>query len=668
MTSTWNYPICRFVFTALSAFTPLLAEADDAVVGNGTPASCTEAAIDGAINTLYPGANFPGGTLSFDCGPNPQVITITTSKGLSGATLVDGGGLIGIDGQNQTRLFTVQGAQSQIELRAIELFGGRAFGGFGGAISIASDTTLLLNQCTLRNNTADASGGAIHTEAGAALVINNSIFSDNQAANGGAIAANGPVTVVGGSFNSNTANADQGGAVQVWFANFNATGTRFIANLAQNGGALLLRGGVSNLINVSFDLNESYVRGGAIAIYEAAVLTGDGLAFTRSNSAEGGALHVGGTDTGVGASPTDFDARAVIQRSRFANNNASTGGAIAVIGPPPGHSGRLGQLLLSDASFSSNSAFTGGAIYSQGQLAGTLLRFDYNLADDGGALFLAPTFDASTTLLLGFTQLRQTTLRTNHANVSGGGIYSDRNLVDFTSVNLIGNSAENGGGMATYGASTALRNASFIDNRATLGGGLYLANAGVRALNNLSFSGNTATGVGGGRGGDIYALTSAPTLTDIRLSHSTLLGSVAGFGSALYSTGSGTQFTINNSIVLGFGVDTCAGLPINSNGGNFMPANCQPGGINDVPIATASDVNLSAPTNNGAYVLALVPNVGSAVIDHVACDPQRSTDQRGFTVPQDGDGDGSALCDSGASERQPGEPIPAFVLFANGFE
>jgi hypothetical protein len=66
--------ICALlVSAALIAMNTQPAYADSAVVGTGTPASCTEAALDAALAELYPGATAPGGVLSFNCGPNPHM-------------------------------------------------------------------------------------------------------------------------------------------------------------------------------------------------------------------------------------------------------------------------------------------------------------------------------------------------------------------------------------------------------------------------------------------------------------------------------------------------------------------------------------------------------------------------------------------------------------------
>jgi len=42
-----------------------------------------------------------------------------------------------------------------------------------------------------------------------------------------------------------------------------------------------------------------------------------------------------------------------------------------------------------------------------------------------------------------------------------------------------------------------------------------------------------------------------------------------------------------------------------------------------------------------------------------------AADQRGFMRPTDGDGDGSAACDSGAYEA---EAVPLDIIFSSGFE
>jgi hypothetical protein len=69
------------------------ARADDAVVGDGTPASCTDAALDAALIQIYFGGS-QGGRVSFNCGTTPVTIALASSKLLDAGvdTEIDGGG------------------------------------------------------------------------------------------------------------------------------------------------------------------------------------------------------------------------------------------------------------------------------------------------------------------------------------------------------------------------------------------------------------------------------------------------------------------------------------------------------------------------------------------------------------------------------------------------
>jgi hypothetical protein len=92
------------------------------VVGNGTPGSCTDA----GLNTALAG----GGSVTFNCGPAPHTILITSQKSINLNTTIDGGGKITLDGQDAHRLFDVGAV---LTLRNIVLSRGY-FNGDGGAI------------------------------------------------------------------------------------------------------------------------------------------------------------------------------------------------------------------------------------------------------------------------------------------------------------------------------------------------------------------------------------------------------------------------------------------------------------------------------------------------------------------------------------------------------
>ncbi len=646
--------------------------ADDAVVGSGSPPSCTELALDTALGQLYPGANFPGGVLSFNCGPNPVVIPISTRKSLTGATIVDGGGRIILDGQNGSAIFAIDGTESRVEIRGMDLFRGRAFNSFGGAINVGAGTSLLIADSKLRASFASLSGGAIHVEPGAGVRIERTQLLDNTAANGGAIASNGPVVLIDCTLSGNAATGNEGGAVQAWFGGVTASGSQFLGNSARNGGALLLRGGQSTITASVFDDNSAIERGGAIAMYEGAQLQSDQARFLRNSAEQGGALHLGGTDTGPGSEPDGFGSGALMTRAIFDANEAGLqGGAVDVFGPPPGHGGKIGILGLRNSTLHANLSPLGGAICSAGQLIAEDVRFERNAASVGGAIALVPVYQLGMQFLLAMSNLHRVTFQSNTASLYGGAMHIQSAVPVFDSVNFVGNSARFGAGIFVNQFSTPLRNASFVDNLAVVdGGGIYAWNVGNLVLDNLSFSGNK-TFEPGGRGGDVFADATNPPFTQMQITHSTLYGAVASSGSALFAKGTGAQVSLQNSLVNGFGVDTCAvtgGAAITSAGGNFMPGGCNPLQPTDVPISSAGELGLGALTNNGAYLYAHVPIAGSAAVDHVPCPPERDADQRNRPAPIDGDGNGSALCDSGAIERQLVEAPADIVLLKDGFE
>src|SRR5689334_2597206 len=80
----------------LSAPRPVFA---DAVVGTGDAGSCDEAALDDALAA--------GGLITFNCGPDPVVFTLTNAKTISVPTTLDGGQLnqVVLYGGLTTRLF-----------------------------------------------------------------------------------------------------------------------------------------------------------------------------------------------------------------------------------------------------------------------------------------------------------------------------------------------------------------------------------------------------------------------------------------------------------------------------------------------------------------------------------------------------------------------------------
>lgn len=76
--------------------------APDRVVGTGTPASCTSAAVVAAVTA--------GSVITFNCGPNPLTITLTETLKVRNSTrklVIDGGGKVTLSGGNTKRILYI---------------------------------------------------------------------------------------------------------------------------------------------------------------------------------------------------------------------------------------------------------------------------------------------------------------------------------------------------------------------------------------------------------------------------------------------------------------------------------------------------------------------------------------------------------------------------------
>jgi hypothetical protein len=182
----------------VSGCVPPIAPADtsrpDSVVGNGTPASCTDAALGAAIAA--------GGVVTFDCGPAPVTIAVSSAKPVTADTVVDGGGRVTLDGGNSNRIFTVPSSFERgwptltvqnlrlIRGSSTSVGGGNTSRG-GGAIWVLGGSLRVLDSSFDANrgpaSGADIAGGAIYAVGAGGVTIVRSTFTNNRAASGGAI-------------------------------------------------------------------------------------------------------------------------------------------------------------------------------------------------------------------------------------------------------------------------------------------------------------------------------------------------------------------------------------------------------------------------------------------------------------------------------------------------
>lgn len=343
----------RLLAVVLGTFalcTPALA--DNATVGNGTPASCTEAAFDAAITQLVVGVQGPGGVLTFNCGAAMHTINLTTEKSVEGQCTINGGGRITLSGQNLTRHFNIFRTnpedQTAVTLTDITLTNGRA--DYGGAVYVGEGTRLDTLRVSVFNSQADFTGGAIAAAGNSLLNVSSSNFTFNAAQAGGAIVSYSVANVADSAFDFNSSISvngssipADGGAIASFLGNLDVQRSTFTGNSADSdGGAIYKKDAELAVDNSRFDANTSS-SGGAIFLESLADSASIQNSQFETNEAEffGGAIQA-------------YDAIEVY-RSVFQDNQASGGGAISA--------SAADAIEIADSTFIGNLASSfGGAI------------------------------------------------------------------------------------------------------------------------------------------------------------------------------------------------------------------------------------------------------------------------------------------------------------------
>jgi hypothetical protein len=136
------------------------------VIGSGTPASCTFAALKTAVAA--------GGIITFNCGTNP--VTSTMNLPISLNTVIDGGGRVTLDGQSAVQILRFDSSNFMVTTFRVTLQN----------ITIINGKTTPTKQiptapAPCSQGYDDGQGGAIYMRDGNLTII-NSVFSNNQAA------------------------------------------------------------------------------------------------------------------------------------------------------------------------------------------------------------------------------------------------------------------------------------------------------------------------------------------------------------------------------------------------------------------------------------------------------------------------------------------------------
>ena len=312
---------------------------------------------------------------------------VTIQGAGAGATIVDGGGL--------DRVFHVL-PDVTVTLTDMTIQGGNAATGvfrIGGGIW--NEGKLTLENCTVKDNTADYTGGAIFNgfsfEQIATLTVKDCSLTGNSAGQGGAI-----FNEIGSDVAISRSNLS---------GNFAMTG-------GASGGAILNNGDTMTVTDCILSCNSARI-GGAVCAFGSVTIAGSTLsnncAVTEGGAIWNSSVLLSLTDTMV----TDNDAGsngggvwnngyAWIGGSTFTGNSAPQGGAFFVW--------NLADVY--NSTFTDNGALEGGAVFSNGALDFHESTVSGNFATDGGGIYVARST----------TTLAESTVSGNEAEQQGGGV------------------------------------------------------------------------------------------------------------------------------------------------------------------------------------------------------------------------------------------------------
>lgn len=491
-----------------------------------------------------------------------------------------------------------------------EVYANNSALGDGGAIY--NNETIKNISATFKGNKAAGSGGAIYnfgdydldenqneTKVSAIIEAINGTFENNTAYSGGAIGNEGKIGSINGSFIGNTAETAYGGAIfngkndnvagTDWnYGEISSIGGTFTKNSAKlGGGAIYNDGTIKEIKDATFDQNTTEANGGALynnKTIEALTNT----TFTKNTaSGNGGAIYNEGIIASTG-------------KNTFSENSATQGGAVY----------NKGKFNISRyTSFNNNSATQGGAIYNDKDATVTSSElsnqtFKGNSAKNvGGAIFNdgtmnlgggsdkdgnSVTFDSNTAVNAGGaifnngTQNIRKGVFTNNKAKSAGGAIANNGTLNIESSSFTGNQAYNevsaedgtktisgaGGAIQSVsGTGLTVKNSSFSNNKAGLGGGAIM-NSGNATISQTSFKGNTAP-IGG-------AILNGGTENNqgvLNISESTFEANTAEYGGAVTNDTYGkieklsADFSNNSATVAGGAIHNLG--TINTIGGSF---------------------------------------------------------------------------------------------------
>ena len=205
------------------------------VIGHGTPASCTSAAVVKAVAA--------GGIITFNCGPKPVTITMTATAKVvntSHEVVLDGAGKVTLNGGGKTRILYMNTCDPKQKYTTSNCWGQQ-----WPLLVVQNLTFKNAYSATRQTATSNYGGGAIFDEGGQLKVV-NSVFAGDRCYASGPDLGGGAVRAVGmymgaviyitrDTFSGNS--CSNGAALSGLYARFGVFDSLFINNRAIGWGA-----------------------------------------------------------------------------------------------------------------------------------------------------------------------------------------------------------------------------------------------------------------------------------------------------------------------------------------------------------------------------------------------------------------------------------------------
>jgi Fibronectin type III domain len=288
------------------------------VVGNGTPASCTESALAAAIAA--------GGVVTFNCGSSPSRLVLTSTKSITQDTVIDGGNLVTLDGGGQVRQLVLNNgnfdaATPTLTLQNITFANGHGTDSAGtgaptggGAVYRYGGTLNVINSQFINNigpaSGQDSAGGAIYSVGVGTTTVVGSTFQGNQSSDGGALGNLGAsVNLVNDTIQGNK-----------------ATGTGGNPGDGGNGGGVYMDGAhiVVKMCGTHVDGNQGNAYGGGFFFVDdatAGTAAIDQSTFDGNSTAFAGGLYLqGATGSLINSSVINNQVQAIDGVGPYATN------------------------------------------------------------------------------------------------------------------------------------------------------------------------------------------------------------------------------------------------------------------------------------------------------------------------------------------------------------